>query len=147
MCVDENRYQNHICEEDLVLFGNLHFDLVRRRLCYLDDSCGTQFCRSGRQYKCYLSFHLQIQMQIQIQIQYLEDCCGTQFCITNAFISSFYIFHSFFSTCLKPKNVFPIIYMRKKISILLWQICFAIQAQTNIKVKCFWWSPSLFYHL
>ena len=100
---------------------------MRRRLCYLDDSCGTQFCRSGRQYKCYLSFHLQIQMQIQIQ--YLEDCCGTQFFITNAFISAFHNFHRFFSrlwmnirysvglrTYLKPKNVFPIVYMNKNIN-------------------------------
>ena len=62
------RYKTHIWE-DLVLFGNLHFDLARRRLCYLEDSCGTQFRRAGRQYKCFLLFHIQIQMRIQIQIQ------------------------------------------------------------------------------
>ena len=47
----------------LIYSENLHFDLARRRLCYLEDSCGTQFPRSGRPYKCFLSslnFFLQL---------------------------------------------------------------------------------------
>ena len=34
--------------KNIVLFWNLHFDLARRQLCYLEDSCATQFPRRGK---------------------------------------------------------------------------------------------------